>query len=64
MQWGFIQNILIKAFGQDLFDVVNGWVLAGFLITSAASGILGVVKSDRLKKIINLFENNNDRPNT
>lgn len=54
-------KILIKAFGEPLYDALNGWVLILLLITAAGAGILGFIRMISVKKLINLIENEDDK---
>lgn len=56
-----VKKVLIKAFTEEVYDVVNGWVLIALLITSAGAGILGYVRMRGVKKIINVLEETDDR---
>lgn len=60
MQVPTVSRILIKAFTEDVYDVMNGWVLSLLLITAAGGGILSYVRMKGVKKIINVLEETND----
>lgn len=52
-----VKAILIKAFTENTYDVINGWVLSVLLITSAGAGLLGYMRMISVKKIINVLDN-------
>lgn len=59
-----VRYILIKAFTESIYDVINGWVLIGLLVTSSGAGILGFVRMKGVKKMINSLEEGNDDTGT
>lgn len=59
MQVPAIKAILVKAFSEENYDIMNGWVLILLLISSSGAGILGYIRRQSLKKIIELLESNN-----
>lgn len=63
LQVSAVHKILIKALlTQREYDVVNGFVLSGLLITAAGSGALGYVRMITVKKIISTLENDDKKP--
>jgi|SRR5215217_176359 len=54
-----VRKILIKAFTEEHYDMVNGWCLIFLLITSSGAGILSYIRMLSVKKIINVLENGN-----
>jgi len=61
MQVPSVSKILIKAFSQEVYDTLNGWVLVLLLFTSAGAGILGYARMVSVKKIITLLEKTDDK---
>lgn len=54
-----VKKILVKAFTEPVYDVVNGWTLILLLVTSAGAGILGFIRMKGVKKIISVLEDGN-----
>jgi len=61
MQVGAVKNVLIRAFKEDVYDIINGWVLIFLLVTASGAGILGFIRMISVKKIIDVLEKN-DKP--
>jgi len=62
MQVPTVERILVKAFGTEIYDVMNGWILMLLLVAMSGAGIFAAVRMVSFKKIINILEND-DKPN-
>lgn len=58
LQMGAVKSVLVKAFKEDVYDVINGWVLILLLVTASGAGILGFIRMISVKKIIDVLEKN------
>lgn len=55
-----VKRILIKSFTENVYDLINAWVLVFFLVTSSGAGILGFIRKVSVKKIITILEQKED----
>ena len=56
LQFGSVSKVLIKAFGEPFYDLLNGWVLLGLLVCVAGAGVLGYVRRVSALKAIDILE--------